>query len=170
MYRQVALLTCLAVAVASPLALYNLQAAETDSVASEAVGRFVHTPLGKLITGRIGRAMVLRSELDMTTEQREQIRTILTSHRNEIKTSVKPVVQQRRKLRDAVTAQEPDEQQIRAAADALGKSIGDAAITMSKIAAELREVLTEDQLEKAKAFRGDNAAAVDRFLDKGAEL
>jgi Spy/CpxP family protein refolding chaperone len=150
----------------APLAVGGLAAAEPAVEGAEFAGRFIHTPLGKLISGRLGRAMVLRSELDLTAKQRKEVRTILMSHRKEIATALRPVSENRRALRAAVLADQPDEQQIRAASDKLGKSIGDAAVQLSKVAGEVKQVMTSEQLSKIDTFRDDNAAALDRFFDR----
>ena len=55
-------------------------------------GKWTNSPVGKLISGRIGRAMVLRSELDVTDEQREKIHAILKSHRTEFAKAAQPIV------------------------------------------------------------------------------
>ena len=168
MFRALTLATCLAVVIA-PLAVSGLAAAEPAAAGADFAGRFVHTPLGKLISGRLGRAMVLRSELDLTAEQRKEVRTILMSNRKDIAAALRPVSEDRRQLRTAVLADQPDEQQIRAASEKLGKSIGDAAVTLSKVAGEVKQVMTSQQLSKIDAFRDDNAAAVDRFFDKATD-
>ena len=165
MFRALTLATCLAV-VAAPLAVSGLAAAEPTAAGAGFAGRFVHTPLGKLISGRLGRAMVLRSELDLTAEQRKEVRTILMSHRKEIATALRPVSENRRALRAAVLADQTDEEQIRAAAEKLGKSVGDAAVQLSQVAGEVKQVMTSEQLSKIDAFRDDNATALDRFFDK----
>lgn len=130
---------------------------------------FQKSPLGKLITGWIGRAMVLRSELDVTDDQKRQIHSILKEHRRDILTAVRPVVENRQKLQDAVLDESFDEEAIRDAADELGKSIGDAAVTFAKVAGKLRGVMTEEQREKIEKFREANREAVDKFFDTALE-
>lgn len=43
-------------------------------------------PLRMLVSGQFGRLLALRSELDVTAEQRTQIREIVKSHRQELPT------------------------------------------------------------------------------------
>ncbi len=89
-------------------------------------------PLRMLVSGQFGRLLTLRSELGITTEQREQIRGIVKSHRQELAAVLKPVAEKRRTLRDATLAENPSEATIHAAADELGKAIGDAAVVGAK--------------------------------------
>lgn len=129
-------------------------------------GRLADTPLGKFITGRIGRVMVLRSELDMTADQRKEIRTIVKSHRAEFLEVARPITEKRRALRDAVLAEVPDEAAIRAASEDLAAVIGDAAVLGATVSSEVREVLTDEQIEKIGQMILDNTLAADEFLDK----
>ena len=129
-------------------------------------GRLADTPMGRLITGRIGRAMVLRSELNVTPEQKTEIRAILKENRSELAAAFKPVVDSRRKLRDAVLAEKTDEAAIRAAATQLGKDIGDAAVKVAPIAEKLRGVMSKEQLAKIDEFHADNATAVDKLFEQ----
>ena len=126
-------------------------------------------PLGMLMSGQFGRLLTLRSELGITTEQREQIRGIVKNHRQEIASVLKPVAEKRRALRDATLAENASEATIHAAANELGKAIGDAAVVGSKIKAEVHQVLTPEQREKITQFRQQTETAVDKFLDKLAD-
>jgi len=121
-------------------------------------------PLRMLVSGQFGRLLTLRSELDVTTEQRQQIRGIVKNHRQEIAAALKPVAEKRRALRDATLAENANEAAIYAAADELGKAIGDAAVVGAKIKAEIRPVLTPEQREKIEQFRQQSETAVDKFL------
>ena len=128
--------------------------------------RLGNTPLGRFITGRVGRAMVLRAEMDVTPEQRQAIRGIVKSHRAEIIQAAGPIVEKRRALRNEILAKEPNEEAIRAAAADLAGVIGDAAVLGSTISGEIRGVLTDEQIAKIADFIGDNTLATDEFLSK----
>jgi Spy/CpxP family protein refolding chaperone len=123
-------------------------------------------PLLNFIRGQIGRWMVLRSQLDLTGEQKQQIATILQAHKAEIVEAVKPVVEKRRALREAVIAPVPDEKAIRTAADDLGKSIGDVAVLASHIRQQIAPILTDQQRHEIGDFRSQSDAAVDSFFAK----
>jgi len=155
------------VALVVVAAAFELRAdSPADGVPGGGFGKWRETPLGRLISGHLGRALVLRSEMEVSAEQREKIHAIMKSHRQEAAQAIRPVVEQRRKLRELVTAEKPDEAAIRAAGDALGKAIGDAAVKLSQIAGELRGVLTPEQIEKLEKFHDANEGAVDKFFDK----
>ena len=123
-------------------------------------------PFMRFIRGEIGRWMVLRSQLDLSDDQKQQIGAILQAHKAEIVQVVQPIVDKRRALRDAVIAANPDEQAIRAAADDLGKSIGDAAVLASKIKQQIAPILTDEQRQDIQDFRSQTDRAVDDFFSK----
>ena len=127
-------------------------------------------PLRNLLTGELGRVLTLRSELNVTDEQRAEIKKIVVSHRSEIAAVAKPIVEKRRALREATLAENPNESTIRAAANDLGKSIGDAAVLASKVKPEVFKVLTPEQQKKVENFRADSDSAVDRFLQEFAAV
>jgi Spy/CpxP family protein refolding chaperone len=121
-------------------------------------------PLRRLISGQIDRLRALRSELNLTSAQQQQIKQIVQSHRSEIAAVVGPIVQKKRALRDATSSPGADEQTIREAATELGKSIGDAAVLASKIKAEVRVVITPQQMRKIVDFRKESDQTVDQFI------
>lgn len=124
------------------------------------------SPLAKLITGNIGRFLVLRSELGITADQKKKIIGIVKSHRDEIRPVVKSVLEKRRALRDAVVNKPGDETAIRGAATELGKSIGDAAVLASKVVAQVKPELTSQQIERIEKFRADTQKATAEWLDQ----
>jgi Spy/CpxP family protein refolding chaperone len=126
-------------------------------------------PVRMLASGQFGRLLALRSELELTEQQRGEIREIVKSHRQEIVTVFKPLAEKRRALRDVTISEHADEAAIRAAAADLGKAIGDAAVVGSKVKAEVYKVLTPKQRQQVKDFRGQSEAAVDKFLDEAAD-
>lgn len=129
-------------------------------------GRGEHGPLRRLIGAQIGRMMTLKSEMDMSDEQREKIKVIVVSHRAEIAAVAKPLVDKRRALMDAVLAQPADQKAIRAAADDLGKAIGDGAVLAARIKAEVAPVFMAEQTGKMAEFRKQSEQAVDKFISE----
>jgi Spy/CpxP family protein refolding chaperone len=122
-----------------------------------------------MVSGCFGRFLVLRSELNLTAEQRTKIRDVLVSHRSQIAQTAKSVHDKRSALRTAVLSGKADETQIRAAADDLGKAIADAAVKASKLRSEVAPILTEDQHNLIGKFLADNDAAIDKFLDNASQ-
>jgi Spy/CpxP family protein refolding chaperone len=131
-------------------------------------GKWANSPLGKMISGNLGRLLTLRSELDVTADQRAQIHEVLKSHRSEIVATVKLLYDARTDLRDVVMTDEADESEIRSAADALGNAIADAAVKRAKLRKEIAPLLTPEQQELVREFMAENDAAVDKFLANAA--
>ncbi len=74
------------------------------------------TPLGRHTAGSVGRGLVLISELNVTDEQKEQIRNVIVGHKSEIVEMVKTLHAKKCALHDAVMTENPDESAIRKAA------------------------------------------------------
>jgi Spy/CpxP family protein refolding chaperone len=127
---------------------------------------FRESPLGRLMSGVIGRLMVLKSEVNLTDEQHEQIHKIFKEHREEICKEAQGVWTKRNALRDAVLKGAGNESEIRDAANALGKQIGDAAMLAAKIRDEVDPVLTAEQKQAVQKFMTDNDEAVGKFFKK----
>jgi Spy/CpxP family protein refolding chaperone len=108
--------------------------------------------------------MVLRSQLNVTAEQREQIRAIYESHRTELAAAAASLVEQKRALRDAVTDTDATEHDIRAAANKMGDAIADAAVIGRTIHRELQTVWTSEQQQLLDQYQGDKRQAVDTWL------
>ncbi len=144
---------------------YEEAAAQPLGVA-ELRGRLANTPLGKHVSGTIGRLLVLRSELDVTPQQRMRIRATLLEYRPDIVEVAQGAVQKRRALDETVRAEEVDEKAIRGAAAEFGAALGDAAIVRARIVGELRGVLNDKQIDAIKAFREEHQESVDRLLER----
>jgi len=107
--------------------------------------------------------MVLQSNLNVTPDQREQLADIMLSHRGEAQPLAQGVVSSAKNLRYKVIAEKPVESEIRAAADELGKAIGDAAVLASKGVGDARTVMTPEQLALIKQFIADEDQAHEKF-------
>ena len=121
-------------------------------------------PLARMIHQHFAKHFQLKEELGLTDEQKDSLHKILRDHRDELQPVVKGVVDQHRTLREAVLADEPDEEAIRAAANQLETAIGNAAVAASEVVAELKGVLTAEQLQKLRDFHADQEMAVDEFM------
>ncbi|MBI5724151.1 MAG: Spy/CpxP family protein refolding chaperone [Planctomycetes bacterium] len=150
------------------LLVVPLLAGETGGEGASWKERLAATPLGRLITGNFGRAIALKDKLNLTDEQQQKIREIVQTNKAELAQVVQPVVEKKRALRQAVLAENADEKAIRAAADELGKAAGDAAVAISKVAKQVRAVLTPEQIEMIKQCRTENDQSVDQFLQESA--
>jgi protein CpxP len=104
----------------------------------------------------------IADRLDLSDTQRDQVKDVLKSHRNEILASIQAVRASRQALRKTIDADSVDEGAIRARAADLGKAEADAAVLRAQLRAELLPILNDEQKQKLAAFRthvegtGDN--------------
>lgn len=89
----------------------------------------------------------MQEKLGLTDEQAEQLQQLRTAHQEEMKNIHQLKKEKREALQEAVRSG-ADEQAIRAAAAELGTALGDAAVLRAAHIAKVKEVLTEEQLEK----------------------
>ena len=94
-------------------------------------------------------------ELGLTDAQREQVRTIMESHRDEQKAIGDRMQAARKALHAAVAADAFDEVSIRAKATEVGAAEADAAVLQAKIRGEVFALLTPEQAKKAKELRSE---------------
>lgn len=121
-------------------------------------------PLGRLFMGKMGRLMVLRSELNLTEDQHTQLKKIMLENRTAVGPELGKIALSMRGLRDAILADEPNEANIRKAADVHAHAVADAAVAISKVAQQGKKVLTDEQKGLVKKFFADNDAAMDKFM------
>lgn len=159
------------VVAAGVLAVSVAWAAEAASAQGEAGhhGRLASTPIGRLITGQVGRLLTLKSQMNLSPSQREQVRAAVESHRAEIAAVAKELVARHRAVQAQVMAEKSDEQGIRAATAEMGKSLGDAAVLAARIRAEVAPLLTEPQKKLLERFHADTQEAVDQWLSEIAQ-
>jgi Spy/CpxP family protein refolding chaperone len=122
-----------------------------------------HPKVQRLVSGEFGRLLVLRSDLNVTDEQRAEIRKVVGSHRGEIVATVKSVRSKRVALRDAVLGGK-DEAAIRAAAGEFSQAIADASVKAGKLRNELAPIMSEEQRQMIKKFFADSDRSADNFL------
>jgi Spy/CpxP family protein refolding chaperone len=90
-------------------------------------------------------------DLDLTPEQREQIKAIHEKYAPRIKAAHEAVLESRKALREAGTANPVNEGAIRSAANQVGTAVGDLAVLVANRHAEVRAVLTTEQQAKFDA-------------------
>lgn len=127
-----------------------------------------HSEFAPRVFARIARA------LDLTDDQKIQIKAVLKTHAAEIEAQMKASSSARRALHQAVLAQSIDENAIRAAAASLGSAEGDGAVLFAKIRTEVEPILTDAQRSRMQQFRqrvrdrGDAAVkSFEAFLGSG---
>jgi protein CpxP len=97
-------------------------------------------------------------QLDLTDDQREQIRSIREQNRESARAVGQKVMAARKGLRDAAAAETIDEAAIREAANVLATAEAEAAINHARIHAQVWKVLTPEQQAKAKELREQRRA------------
>jgi|CXWL01.1.fsa_nt_gi Spy/CpxP family protein refolding chaperone len=102
--------------------------------------------------------------LDLTAEQRQEIRDIVKAHGAELKVELATIRDSREQLFSTVHAESVDEAEIRAAAAAVGDAEADLAVTRAAIVQEVREVLTPEQQAEAKQMVAEARARVEELL------
>jgi len=128
-------------------------------------GPLANSPLGRTIAASFGRVLTLRSDLNVTDEQRKQIRDVFVSHRAEIAATVKSVRNKRVALRDLVRSGKAEKSQIRSAADELAQAVSDAAVKAAELQGKIAPLLSQDQRATIDKFLTENDAAINAFLD-----
>jgi Spy/CpxP family protein refolding chaperone len=91
--------------------------------------------------------------LDLSQDQKAQVKQVLKSHATEIEAHMKALSDARKALRQAATADAPDESAIRSAAQSLGWVQGDGALLFAKVRAEVVPILSDDQRVKLRQIR-----------------
>jgi Spy/CpxP family protein refolding chaperone len=83
--------------------------------------------------------------LDLTQQQKDQVKTILAGHKSDIQTIARQTVQDRLSLRSAIVAGATDDGPLKAAFDKVTTDQWSALTLRSKITAEIKRILTPDQ-------------------------
>jgi Spy/CpxP family protein refolding chaperone len=99
--------------------------------------------------------------LDLTEEQDLQVQGILEACKAEMEAASEAVADARKSLHEAV-AEGADETAIRSAAAVLGTSIGDRAVLKSQTIAEVKKVLTPEQIEQLDQIKADFKARAEK--------
>ncbi len=97
--------------------------------------------------------------LNLSQEQKEQLRSILAGHKEELKSIAVQTAQARKELAAAL-AQGADPQALKAAYDKVSSAGFERVLLRSKISAEVKSILTPEQvqrLEKRKQARENRA-------------
>jgi hypothetical protein len=94
----------------------------------------------------------MKEKLGLTDEQAAQLQQLRTPQQENMKTAQETIQEKRKALEEAVQSG-ADEQAIRAAAVELGTALGDAAVLRAEHAAEVKKILTPEQIEKLQQFK-----------------
>ena len=97
--------------------------------------------------------------LDLTEAQQGQVKSIMDSHKDEFRAAGEKVGAAREAMRTLIQADPIDESAIRAKSVEVAAAEADAAILNAKVRAEVKGVLTEEQLQKMKEQQGRRRGA-----------
>jgi protein CpxP len=95
------------------------------------------------------------AQLGLTDDQRQQIRTAVTSHRDEFRALMERGRQARDAQRAAIEAMPVNEQAVRAAAAQVAAVEADTAVLRARVHEQVFSVLTPDQQAKAQAMKAE---------------
>ncbi len=156
--------------VLSGLSLLSLGAGAGPAGPESPIGGWLSATPGRPFAGfirqRIARLLSLREDLALSDQQRQDIRETVLAHREDLVPLIRTLADRRDALREAVLAENADEEAIRSAAESLGQAVGDLAVEISGVVAEVQPLLTAEQLETLREFRMERRAALDELLDK----
>ncbi len=106
------------------------------------------------------------ASLNVTAEQRTQIREIWRQNQPQIEPVARQVVTERRTLREVIRAPQVDEAAIRAQSAKVAAAEADLAVARARVAQQIRGVLTEDQIQKLKDWQADVYDRIDMALER----
>lgn len=114
------------------------------------------------LAGPLGPMRMIASRLGLSDAQKEQIKGVVESHRDEWKALAGRAVAARKGLRQAVTADPIDEAAIRQRSADLAAVQADIAVARAHAREEIFQLLTPDQQAQARALRSQMEQRVDR--------
>jgi len=124
---------------------------------------------GRFGRGGFGGPMAILRQLDLTEDQRAQVRQVMDSHRDELRASGERVMAAHRAQNDAVTAAQFDEQVVRTRAAELAAVQADAAVLQAKVHSEVFAVLTPEQQAKAAELKAQRQVRAQQFRERARE-
>jgi protein CpxP len=125
-------------------------------------GGFFRGPGGPGGPGGFG-AMGLLRGLDLTDEQRAQVRQVMDGHRADLKAIGDRLQAARKAEHDAVTAAQFDEQLVRGKSAELAAVMADAAVLQAKLHSDVFAVLTPEQQAKAAELKAQRQVRAEQF-------
>ena len=99
--------------------------------------------------GGPARAVLPLGRLELSDDQREQVRTVMAESREEARDHLREMRAAREALAEAVSSPDVDEDSIRTLAADVGRLTGDAAVRRAQVYAAVWRILTPEQQERA---------------------
>src|SRR6266704_912339 len=101
--------------------------------------------------GGIGRAL---ASLDLTDDQKTQVKAILQDEGPRVEPLVDEVLRSKKALFEAVHSRTFDEKAVRAAASVSAKATTDLAVERARMVSRFRGILTDEQQDRLDSIRG----------------
>lgn len=120
----------------------------------------------KMMMGNMGRLMALRSELDVTKEQREQLHGVMKNHRSSMHEKFGNVMKARKELQSQIMLGEATEDSIKASADQIAEAVTAVALEAKTARDEAMAVFSEDQQSKIQEVMVKNIATRKEIHEK----
>jgi protein CpxP len=152
--------TVLALGMVAVMALGALALAQPGPGGWRGPGRHIH--MG-------GAGFLALRQLDLSDEQREQVRAIREQHRAELQALSEKLQPARETLTAAAMSVPVDDAQIQARAADLAPAQTEAAVLRARIQAEVFHILTPEQQEKAKALHAERQERRGEFRQRHRE-
>jgi Spy/CpxP family protein refolding chaperone len=131
-----------------------------------------HGPFGgmmaKLHEAHCDQVKSLHAKLNLSQAQREAAHETIKANVPKIGAAIKPVIEAKRALHDAILADTPDDAAVRKAAGSLGASIGDAAVVLAAIKVEVfkNAEITTQQKNVIMEIKEEIETMVDTFINE----
>ena len=102
------------------------------------------------------------TQLNLTDAQKQDIATILKQHREQSQELRAHMFEARKGLMEAITANEPNEEAVRAAARQVADNMEQMAVLRATVYGEIRKQLTPEQQETLQKIKADFGARMQR--------
>ena len=105
--------------------------------------------------GPMGMLPMLGRDLNLTDAQRDQVKSVMQSHRNDLKTLGDRTFEAHRALEAVISADTIDEAAIRARSADLATVEADMAVMRAQVRAEVWQILTPEQQQQARTLQAE---------------
>ena len=117
--------------------------------------------------GRPGGGMKkMMAALDLSEEQKLQIKNLITDKQPEIQPLRKQLILERRALRDLMQSDPLDESAIRSQAETIARLQTEMAVQRARVYNEVRQILTPEQIQKFLELQKARDLKIDGFLSR----
>jgi len=116
-----------------------------------------------------GRLIKTLESLGLSTEQKQQVNTVLKDNEPTVRPLVKKFVAERRQLRTIIHTEPVDDAAIRTQITKIASLEADMAINRAHIGQKIRTILTPEQRQNAEELFKKADARIDRFMHGGFE-